>query len=342
VVYKLLAFALVLGVFWAGATLGELGEPSWVCVGVYHSWVRHNSACPDESLPGCQSTNRAFPMSAWNNVGFTCVGKPCTIGRYYGAGGLVDNSANVCRKWTTYQVSQNCSRWAIEHLVDQGWNNAYYKLSPLRRLALGNYCQSKTEVSCSPTEDTDLGNICWDFTCSWSRCAISLCPEGRLVTRSNTDSYVPRFWNCSRDTYNTNDGCHCNCGGWDPDCDDLTQATINCPNDELCLPPGDVCSSRSETLAERKRIEGEPAHDINYNIAFGPYQLRDPKKGEIPSAWKCPLEYYGSNDGCDCNCGGWDPDCEDGTQTVVNCPEKEGDHARWQCDSDSFQCRPSQ
>jgi len=341
-----LFFIVVL--FWLGAKASSDPSHSWVCLDLFHSWVKHEMACSeDTSVYGCEvspfATKSAFPYTTWSNIGYTCLGKPCSIGREYGQGGLVDNSANNCRKWTTYEVSQNCSRWSIEHLVYQGWDKAFYKLSPLRRFPLGHYCEAKKEVSCSPTEDTDLGNICWDFTCSWSRCAISLCPDKRLVTRSSIASSVPRFWNCSSESYNSKDGCHCRCGAWDPDCDDLSQATINCPNDELCLPPGDVCSSRSETLVERKRIltniEGELAHDINYLPTFGPYKLRDAEKGQVPSSWKCPREYYANDDGCDCNCGGWDPDCQDPSQPVVNCPEKE-DHSLWECDYTSFRCKP--
>ena len=30
----------------------------------------------------------------------------------------------------------------------------------------------------------------------------------------------------------------------------------------------------------------------------------------VPKEWKCPSEFYGTNDGCDCNCGIKDPDCK--------------------------------
>jgi hypothetical protein len=29
-----------------------------------------------------------------------------------------------------------------------------------------------------------------------------------------------------------------------------------------------------------------------------------------PAYWTCAMSWYGTNDGCDCNCGGWDPDCD--------------------------------
>jgi len=30
----------------------------------------------------------------------------------------------------------------------------------------------------------------------------------------------------------------------------------------------------------------------------------------IPSTWTCPDAYYGTSDGCDCDCGAYDPDCD--------------------------------
>jgi len=39
----------------------------------------------------------------------------------------------------------------------------------------------------------------------------------------------------------------------------------------------------------------------------------------IPDDWTCDPEYYDTDDGCDCNCGAWDPDCDDPTQEVYGC-----------------------
>jgi hypothetical protein len=37
--------------------------------------------------------------------------------------------------------------------------------------------------------------------------------------------------------------------------------------------------------------------------------------------WFCPASYYGTGDGCDCECGAYDPDCDDPSQSVLNCPD---------------------
>jgi len=198
-------------------------------------------------------------------------------------------------------------------------------------------CVPNNIETCAPS---DFGNVCWDFTCNWARCAIQKCPsDQRLTVRDlSNDTTIPRTWSCSRKSYNSKDGCHCNCGAWDPDCDDLTQRTVNCPKDDMCLPPGDICYPRSEILSDRKQlweeIYGESTHNINYSVSFGPYQGYDSLDRPIPKAWSCPRQYYASNDGCDCNCGAWDPDCKSGHQHVVNCPKNES-----MCDRNDFQCK---
>jgi hypothetical protein len=38
-----------------------------------------------------------------------------------------------------------------------------------------------------------------------------------------------------------------------------------------------------------------------------------------PSSWTCPSDYYGTLDGCDCDCGAWDPDCNTAGQKLYGC-----------------------
>jgi hypothetical protein len=87
-------------------------------------------------------------------------------------------------------------------------------------------------------------------------------------------------WRCSSWYYASGDGCDCNCGAWDPDCDDPAEGVFGCGLGETtCEAPG-VC--------------------------------------EVGS-WSCNQGFYGTRDGCDCNCGAWDPDCDDPTQQVFGC-----------------------
>ena len=43
---------------------------------------------------------------------------------------------------------------------------------------------------------------------------------------------------------------------------------------------------------------------------------------DVPAGWTCPVEYYGTADGCDCGCGALDPDCND--DTVDSCQHCDG------------------
>ncbi len=80
------------------------------------------------------------------------------------------------------------------------------------------------------------------------------------------------------------DGCDCNCGAYDPDCDDPRQQTYRCDDDEVCNTDG--------------RCVVPPG---------------------VPSFWTCEPEYYGAFDGCDCGCGIPDPDCNFSNEPRFGC-----------------------
>ena len=37
----------------------------------------------------------------------------------------------------------------------------------------------------------------------------------------------------------------------------------------------------------------------------------------------CSTDYYAAEDGCDCDCGAYDPDCDIAGQEVLNCDSQE-------------------
>jgi hypothetical protein len=69
--------------------------------------------------------------------------------------------------------------------------------------------------------------------------------------------------------------------------------------------------SNKDCLNRTTKIEGCPPRDgevlsyCNRNSECV-YNL---KENGIPENWNCPAEFYGTNDGCDCECGAVDPDC---------------------------------
>lgn len=90
---------------------------------------------------------------------------------------------------------------------------------------------------------------------------------------------VPEEWTCLDAYYAGHDGCDCGCGAIDPDCaDDNSDSCDYCGGPGSCN-PFQGCSEISTTR----------------NWTCG--------------GWVCPPEWQGTNDGCDCGCGEFDPDC---------------------------------
>ncbi|PKN56436.1 MAG: hypothetical protein CVU56_16230, partial [Deltaproteobacteria bacterium HGW-Deltaproteobacteria-14] len=119
---------------------------------------------------------------------------------------------------------------------------------------------------------------------------------------------LPEGWTCNASRYGSGGQCDCDCGAYDPDCDTSSQVS-NCAPGGTCQPDG-TC-----TLS-------------------------------IPAAWTCRDRWYAADDGCDCGCGAWDPDCEDSHQQIYNCVPGSGClsdgtcevplPAGWVCDPELF------
>lgn len=107
---------------------------------------------------------------------------------------------------------------------------------------------------------------------------------------STTDSYyrpilVPDGWTCGENVKNK---CDCDCGVYDPDCDDYYYSEYegeqiyktSCSSTEICSPVTAKCTE-----------------------------------------WSCDISKYNDGHDCDCNCGSWDPDCEqyDSYLDVIGC-----------------------
>lgn len=95
---------------------------------------------------------------------------------------------------------------------------------------------------------------------------------------------APEGWECNPNFYEDGAGCDCDCGVFDPDCDDPAQSTFGCEKSE----DGAFCSA-----------EGVCA--------------------EIPAWWTCDDAEFDDGVTCNCECGGGDPDCEDGALLIDGC-----------------------
>lgn len=57
--------------------------------------------------------------------------------------------------------------------------------------------------------------------------------------------------------------------------------------------------------------------DYDNNLLLVPVTITDEDTGGAPDGWNCDPGFYDTNDGCDCGCGLFDPDCAD--MTVESC-----------------------
>jgi len=120
----------------------------------------------------------------------------------------------------------------------------------------------------------------------------------------------------------------------------MAAVATDCPNhDDVCIPgPGNaaICRLRHQILYERKHLQlelGIPIYHPNFQFSedvegtgfWGNYSSAYTRSAsQVPTTWTCNAAFYGSNDGCDCNCGAWDPDCDvtspsSQKQKVLNC-----------------------
>lgn len=120
-------------------------------------------------------------------------------------------------------------------------------------------------------------------------CGDGVCNVTETESSCRADCYVepepviPSGWTCPEAFYDSRDGCHCGCGVGDPDCAVLGQSVRGCGSAEICTSAGSCLLI-------------------------------------LPSTWTCSIESYHSGDACDCNCGAYDPDCNDPNLAVNGCP----------------------
>ncbi len=172
-----------------------------------------------------------------------------------------------------------------------------------------------------------------------------------VVADVDLDFAVPEGWTCPAPFYASADGCDCECGAPDPDC--------SVPGEERLYgcgssgPPGDdqpTCSAAGLCVAPVNwtcpaEVFGDGltcdcacgVNDPDCSVFGLPIEGCD--AGEvcrtgsclaIPPEWTCNSGFYAANDGCDCTCGVYDPDCDAGG-TAFGCAPGEGCTAEGEC-----------
>jgi surface protein len=76
----------------------------------------------------------------------------------------------------------------------------------------------------------------------------------------------------------------------------------------------------SAWLASYARLDGTSSTDgppsVWYRVSPWPPPPSPPPDSTL-AEWLCDATYYGASDGCDCECGAWDPDCDDSSINYV-------------------------
>ena len=154
------------------------------------------------------------------------------------------------------------------------------------------------EWTCDPSyfgtlDGCDCGCGVFDPDCGENGQELLNCGAGEICDATGQcvagEGGIPATWTCPAAYYGTDDGCHCGCGVLDPDCTGSTQVVHGCTPGDICNEDA-VCASPTGVTAE-----------------------------DVPAGWICPPGYYGTRDGCDCDCGAYDPDCDIDEEPVYNC-----------------------
>ena len=316
--------------------LSSISEGAKICRSTsipFHTWVQMDYSCSQAGNCGIRT-----PFTLWNDIGYE-----------NGNGGtLRDESKNPggvyrCSSWFIGELQGKVAgaataqqeRSAISALVGAGWNTAQY----------GLIAGGLSSITCDPTTwswtpRSGRNNVCWTFTCAYSTYlyrVLGVRPRaiGTELSLKNRPE-IPLEWTCKPEQYGSGDGCQCNCGTFDPDCNPFEAVSINCPNDDdICIPGPlnqPVCALRHKILSDRKLIQiqsGVAVHHPQFFFSndtdidgapWGNYS-NTYIRNDVPSTWTCNPLFYGSKDGCDCECGAWDPDCDTTkySQKVFNC-----------------------
>ncbi|MBK8172091.1 MAG: trypsin-like peptidase domain-containing protein [Sandaracinaceae bacterium] len=190
------------------------------------------------------------------------------------------NVVNVVSEDTPVAESVSYVARPIAALCDMGWPSP--RLCATATTCGDGYCTGdETATSCAADCDE---NRCGDEVCSVGEDATS-CPDD---CSGPDPQVVPPDWTCPPGFWSSLDGCDCECGPRDPDCDVVGQIVARCAENE-------VCNAASECVPGVGGMAG------------------------VPVSWSCPSSFYNDSDGCDCECGAVDPDCSDANQTLFNC-----------------------
>eukprot|EP01105_Mastigella_eilhardi_P021517 TRINITY_DN5216_c0_g1_i1.p2 TRINITY_DN5216_c0_g1~~TRINITY_DN5216_c0_g1_i1.p2 ORF type:complete len:260 (+),score=47.14 TRINITY_DN5216_c0_g1_i1:767-1546(+) len=188
--------------------------------------------------------------------------------------------------------------------------------------------------------------------CTDSSLKVDGCDAGVACLADGTcNSQSPGSWECDGSYYNASDGCDCNCGAWDPDCDKDAHS-FSC-NGKLCKKPNGYCDTAQPVTGWTCDATHYNAHDgcdcacgvVDPDCSDSYAEVYNcPNVGDlcvsgvcttraVPAGWTCPSEFYNDGSDCDCQCGIWDPDCDVAGAKMCNCA-----CSKMKCDRNTSMC----
>lgn len=147
----------------------------------------------------------------------------------------------------------------------------------------------------------------YDPDCATENARIFRCFEGQTCSAEGYCEFsieAPAAWRCDPENYANTDGCHCECGAYDPDCLVSPYPVVNCALQK-------VCNVEARCAAQENQTDPEV---------------------RIPFGWLCDETFYLDGSGCDCRCGVYDPDCENWTLPIYHCEDGEICNDKGKCE----------
>jgi len=145
-----------------------------------------------------------------------------------------------------------------------------------------------------------LGKKCGDDGCGG---ACGHCES----TESCVDGQCVAGWVCDPDYQGGDDGCDCDCGAYDPDCDDPTANVYGCEDWQTCDATGH-CVGDCVPACDGKQCGDDGCGKECGTCADG---TTCTDEGQCAEGWTCDPYYQGDGYTCNCGCGAYDPDCDD-------------------------------
>ena len=252
----------------------------------------YNSIPPGEQDAGPPPDTWVCPLALWSDeicdcscgaIDPDCAEFSCT------EPGCIADSCDACftasQTWKPCEPAPSASDWTCD----------------LARLA-----DAQCDCGCGIDDPACQGSGCSEPGCRLLACdRRNGCTPGTLTdvdddcTFVNPDTLTDHKWKCAWDHYGSGDGCHCGCGAKDPDCDGQGCTAARC-FDLTC----DVCSDENGRPYPCAAAEG--GWDDDAEPGVGGRQLA-----------QCDPARFGAGDGCDCGCGGADPDCGENAGCVT-------------------------